>query len=105
MPIYEYKCNNCGHTFEILQSIKDEPLKRCLKCGKDSLQKMISNVAGLIFKGSGYYLTDYKNKSSKPKKSKVNGSATKDKKGDKKSKPQEVKEGKKSKPESSSEKS
>lgn len=94
MPIYEYKCSNCGNSFEILQSIKDKPLKRCLKCGKDSLQKIISNVAGLIFKGSGYYLTDYKNKSTKPEKSKVNGSEAIDKKEGKKSKSQEVKESK-----------
>ena len=105
MPIYEYKCSNCGHTFEILQSIKDEPLKRCLKCGKDTLHKMVSNIAGLIFKGNGYYLTDYKNKSSKPEKNKVNGNITKDKKEDKKSKTQEVNEGKKSKSESNNKKS
>lgn len=105
MPIYEYKCSNCGHTFEILQSIKDEQLKRCLKCGKDTLQKMVSNIAGLIFKGSGYYLTDYKNKSSKPEKSKVNGNVTKNKEENKKSEPQKVKEGENNKTETKGKKS
>jgi len=67
MPTYEYECKKCGHTFEILQSIKDSPLKKCPECGKNSLQKVISGGAGLIFKGSGFYLTDYKEKPSKAK--------------------------------------
>ncbi len=67
MPTYEYECNKCGYSFEILQSIKDASLKKCPKCGKDSLKKIISGGAGLIFKGSGFYLTDYKNKPSKTK--------------------------------------
>ena len=64
MPIYEYQCNKCGFQFEKLQSIKDSPLKKCPKCGKDSLRKLISGGAGLIFKGSGFYLTDYGKKTS-----------------------------------------
>jgi len=67
MPTYEYECKKCGHTFEILQSIKDSPLKKCPECGKDSLKKIISGGAGLIFKGSGFYLTDYKGTPSKGK--------------------------------------
>lgn len=67
MPTYEYECNKCGYSFEILQSIKDDSLKKCPKCGKNSLKKIISGGAGLIFKGSGFYLTDYKNKPSKTK--------------------------------------
>jgi putative FmdB family regulatory protein len=62
MPTYDYKCENCGNTFEILQSIKDEPLKLCEHCGHESLVKVISVPAGLIFKGSGFYLTDYAKK-------------------------------------------
>lgn len=73
MPTYEYKCDNCNHTFETLQSIKAEPLTKCPKCGKNKLRKLITGGVGLIFKGSGFYLTDYKNKSSKTFKSKSSG--------------------------------
>ncbi len=69
MPTYEYKCDSCHHTFEIFQSIKDDPIKKCPNCGKNKLRKLISGGAGLIFKGSGFYLTDYKNKKSPTKKS------------------------------------
>ncbi|HEY5533745.1 MAG TPA: zinc ribbon domain-containing protein [Ignavibacteria bacterium] len=62
MPTYEYICQNCHHEFEKIQSIKDEPLKKCPNCHKDSLKKVISGGVGLIFKGSGFYITDYKNK-------------------------------------------
>lgn len=64
MPIYEYQCSNCGHHLEELQSITELPLTRCPKCGKDTLKKLIGSGGGLIFKGSGFYLTDYKKKSS-----------------------------------------
>jgi putative FmdB family regulatory protein len=64
MPTYEYKCENCGNEIEVIQSIKAEPLKHCDKCGKETLKRMISAGGGLIFKGSGFYLTDYKNKPS-----------------------------------------
>jgi len=98
MPTYEYKCNNCGYTFDILQSIKAEPLKTCSKCGKETLQKLISGGTGLIFKGSGFYLTDYKNKQTKPSESsKTNGIPKKDKKEEPKSKPEKVTENKDSK--------
>ncbi|MFA5405710.1 MAG: zinc ribbon domain-containing protein [Ignavibacteria bacterium] len=69
MPTYEYKCDNCNHEFEVMQSIKDEPLKKCPNCGKSKLKKLISGGAGVIFKGSGFYQTDYKNKHSHTKKS------------------------------------
>ena len=64
MPIYEYQCANCGHQLEELQSISEPPLLKCPKCGKDTLKKLIGSGGGLIFKGSGFYLTDYKKKSS-----------------------------------------
>jgi putative FmdB family regulatory protein len=73
MPTYEYKCGNCNHIFEALQSIKDEPLKKCPNCGKNKLKKLISGGGGFILKGSGFYNTDYKNKSSKTFKSKSTG--------------------------------
>ena len=62
MPFYEYQCSNCGHTLEELQKMSDPPLKKCPECGKNTLKKLIGTGAGLIFKGSGFYLTDYKNK-------------------------------------------
>ena len=66
MPTYDYKCNNCNHRFEILQSMNDEFLKNCPKCKKDKLERLIGAGSGLIFKGTGFYITDYvKNKSNK----------------------------------------
>ncbi len=63
MPNYDYKCENCGYEFEIFQSMKDDKLKKCPECGKNKLVRLIGSGGGLIFKGSGFYLTDYKNKS------------------------------------------
>ncbi len=62
MPTYEYACSKCGHHFEKFQSMRDEPLKKCPKCHKAALKRLIGGGAGLIFKGSGFYITDYKNK-------------------------------------------
>ncbi len=62
MPTYEYACSKCGHHFEKFQSMRDEPLKKCPSCGKPALKRLIGGGAGLIFKGSGFYITDYKNK-------------------------------------------
>lgn len=61
MPTYEYECPKCGKTFEIFQSMKDEPLKTCpdKKC-KGKVKRLIGTGAGLIFKGSGFYITDYR---------------------------------------------
>ena len=67
MPIYEYLCKNCGHELEELQSIKELPLVKCPKCGKNTLAKLIGGGAGLVFKGSGFYLTDYKKTSASSK--------------------------------------
>jgi putative FmdB family regulatory protein len=63
MPTYEYVCTKCGHAFEAFQSMKDAPLKQCPKCRKAGLKRLIGGGAGLIFKGSGFYITDYKKKS------------------------------------------
>ena len=62
MPTYEYECKKCGNLFEEFQSMTAEPLKKCPKC-KGKVQRLISSGAGFIFKGSGFYQTDYKNKS------------------------------------------
>jgi putative FmdB family regulatory protein len=67
MPTYDYRCENCGEEIEIFQSIKDDPLTLCPKCGHETLKKMISMPAGLIFKGTGFYQTDYKKKSTTDK--------------------------------------
>lgn len=62
MPTYDYSCTKCGHAWEAFQSMKDEPLKTCPACKKRSAKRMVGGGAGLIFKGSGFYITDYKNK-------------------------------------------
>jgi putative FmdB family regulatory protein len=62
MPTYEYKCQACGHAFERFQPITSDPVKKCPKCGKNKVQRLISTGAGLIFKGSGFYITDYRDK-------------------------------------------
>jgi putative FmdB family regulatory protein len=59
MPTYEYQCLSCKHKFEILQGINEKPKTKCPQCGK-KLKKLISSAAGFIFKGSGFYATDYK---------------------------------------------
>ncbi len=62
MPTYEYACPKCGHEFEQFQSMRDEPLKKCPKCKKTGVKRLVGAGAGLIFKGTGFYITDYKNK-------------------------------------------
>jgi putative FmdB family regulatory protein len=60
MPTYDYKCDACGSTFERFQSITAEPSRKCPQCGKLKARRLISPGAGLIFKGSGFYITDYR---------------------------------------------
>ena len=60
MPTYEYQCTACGHTFELFQSIKAAPIKKCPNCGKSKAKRLIGMGAGLLFKGSGFYITDYR---------------------------------------------
>ena len=62
MPTYEYECKSCGHTFEVFQSMSEDPLKSCPECGK-AVRRLIFGGTGVIFKGSGFYVTD-KGKSS-----------------------------------------
>jgi len=61
MPIFEYQCQNCGHTLEILQKINEAPLEICPQCEKKELKKLIS-AGSFILKGTGWYKTDFKNK-------------------------------------------
>ncbi len=72
MPTYEYKCPNCGTRFERFQKITEPPTLPCPKCGKVA-QRLITGGHGLVFKGSGFYETDYKRKSEKPKPEKKKG--------------------------------
>lgn len=63
MPTYDYQCDACNHTFEEWQSFKDDELTKCPKCKKKKLRRLISGGAALIFKGSGFYETDYRKES------------------------------------------
>ncbi|HEX6267231.1 MAG TPA: zinc ribbon domain-containing protein [Burkholderiales bacterium] len=65
MPIYEYRCEACGHQEEFLQKISEPPLTECPACRKSSFTKLLS-AAGFQLKGSGWYATDFKSKSTKP---------------------------------------
>ena len=60
MPTYEYACPDCEHEFEAFQSITAKPIRKCPECGKRKVQRLISGGAGLLFKGSGFYITDYR---------------------------------------------
>lgn len=62
MPTYEYECSSCAHAFEALQSMTEPKLVKCPACGKDKLTRLIGSGSGVIFKGSGFYETDYKKK-------------------------------------------
>lgn len=61
MPTYEYLCEACGYRFEKFQSIKDEPIRECPDCHEKRVVRVLNGGSGLIFKGSGFYITDYKN--------------------------------------------
>jgi putative FmdB family regulatory protein len=65
MPTYDYECDACGHTFEEWQSFKDEPLTKCPACKKKKLRRLFGGGAAVIFKGSGFYETDYRKESYK----------------------------------------
>ncbi len=65
MPTYEYVCRKCEHRFERFQSIMAKPIRKCPSCGKTGVQRLVSAGAGIIFKGSGFYQTDYRSESYK----------------------------------------
>lgn len=92
MPTYEYVCEKCDHRFDQVQSIKDEPIKVCpqekcgmKKWGKGKVRRAIGAGAGLIFKGSGFYITDYRSESYKKAAKQESGGGSKpDSKGESK---------------------
>jgi len=94
MPTYEYKCESCGCKFERFQSITAKPIRRCPKCSKTSVRRLIGLGAGVIFKGSGFYQTDYRSESYKKSAEKEKSATSKD--TDKKETKTESKESKSS---------
>ena len=88
MPTYDYACKECGHRFEVFQRMSDEALKVCPDCN-GKIQRIISGGTGLIFKGSGFYITDYKNGANGKK-----SSGKSDEKSDEKSSKDVKKDGK-----------
>lgn len=65
MPTYDYECDACGHTFELFQSITADPQKKCPECNKLKLRRLIGTGGAIVFKGSGFYQTDYRSESYK----------------------------------------
>lgn len=63
MPTYDYECDDCGHTFELFQSISEPLKKKCPDCGKPKLRRLFGTGAAVVFKGSGFYQTDYRSDS------------------------------------------
>ena len=78
MPIYEYRCDACGHQEEFLQRVSEPPLTECPVCQKPTFNKLLS-AAGFQLKGSGWYATDFKNKATKPAEKKTEEKKTEDK--------------------------
>ncbi len=76
MPTYEYVCNACNHAFEVFQRITENPVKKCPDCGKLKAQRIISSGGAIIFKGSGFYQTDYRSEEYKSKAKKETESAS-----------------------------
>ncbi len=65
MPTYDYECDNCEHTFELFQGINDPVKRKCPECGRMKLRRLIGPGAAIVFKGSGFYQTDYRSESYK----------------------------------------
>lgn len=65
MPTYDYECTACGHTFEKFQQITARPIRKCPVCGQRKVRRLIGTGAGIIFRGSGFYQTDYRSESYK----------------------------------------
>jgi len=80
MPTYEYECLSCGITFELFQKMSEPPLDKCVKC-QGSVRRVVSGGTGVIFKGSGFYITDYGKKDKKPVSDKPDNKAKSSKSG------------------------
>ncbi len=76
MPTYAYACDHCGHEFDAFQSITAKPMRKCPACGQASLKRLIGAGGGIIFKGSGFYCTDYRSESYKTATKKETGGGT-----------------------------
>jgi putative FmdB family regulatory protein len=99
MPTYDYICQACGHALEIFQSMSESPKRKCPECGKLKLQRQIGMGAGILFKGSGFYETDYRSDSySKGEKAASEAKKSGDEKKSDKAKPKETGKSKKKKP-------
>lgn len=84
MPTYDYVCEDCDHRFEMFQSIKAKPIRKCPKCCKLTVNRLIGAGAGIIFKGSGFYETDYRSDNYKKAKESETKTGTDKSKADKK---------------------
>lgn len=81
MPTYGYSCQSCGHEFEQFQSMSEKSLRKCPSCGQRALKRLIGVGAGIIFKGPGFYATDYRSESYKTAEKKEKSSGTEKKTG------------------------
>ena len=103
MPTYDYKCSACGHRFELFQSMRHRPKRKCPECGRNALERLIGTGAAVLFKGSGFYQTDYRSESYKKAAAAESGNGSDSSKGksstttDGKSSPAEGKHPKKAK--------
>lgn len=86
MPTYEYECRACDHAFELFQPITAKPVRKCPECGGRRVKRLISAGAGFIFRGSGFYQTDYRSEEYKRKAKAETPSAAKPEKTEKKTK-------------------
>lgn len=84
MPTYEYRCSACAYTFDLFQSITERPIRKCLKCGKHKLERLFGTGSAILFKGSGFYQTDYRSSEYKSRLKSENDSVKSDAKGQEK---------------------
>lgn len=76
MPTYDYKCDDCGNVFELFHGMSETPDAKCSSCGSIKVKKMISPGSGILFKGSGFYVNDYKDSKSSSEKAKSSKTAS-----------------------------
>ncbi len=92
MPTYDYKCNACNYTFELFQPITARPIRRCPECGKPKVKRLIGAGSTIIFKGSGFYQTDYRSEEYKSRLEAEKPPATSDSKNKKTKKKKNAKD-------------